>query len=176
MVLEPLNPWRDHPGLFLTRMPQAFQICSAVGSPFCKILDDLYHQQITEGNLIPNIDRSWSEIAYFQIGDNPGRKEPGTGEINYKNVFTHIHAKGFTGIMGMEHGNSQPGKEERARGDRRLSGLRRLDSMGGAVSRRPLHPILSSLRRARAVSSRVLIRAGSATPRDAFEGALLRRS
>jgi hydroxypyruvate isomerase len=111
MVLEPLNPWRDHPGLFLTKMPQAYLICQAVGSPSCKILCDIYHQQITEGNLIPNIDRSWDEIAYFQIGDNPGRKEPTTGEINYKNIFEHIHGKGFTGVMGMEHGNSKPGKE-----------------------------------------------------------------
>ena len=111
MVLEPLNPWRDHPGLFLTKIPQAYQICKAVNSPSCKILNDLYHQQITEGNLIPNIDMAWDEIAYFQVGDNPGRKEPTTGEINYLNVFKHIHGKGFTGIVGMEHGNSKPGKD-----------------------------------------------------------------
>ena len=110
MVLEPLNA-RDHPGLFLKRIPQAYQICRAVDSPACKILDDLYHQQITEGNLIPNIDAAWQEIAYFQIGDNPGRKEPTTGEINYANVFGHIREKGYTGILGMEHGNSRPGRE-----------------------------------------------------------------
>jgi hydroxypyruvate isomerase len=110
MVLEPLN-FRNHPGLFLKKIPQAYQICQAVGSPSCKILDDLYHQQIQEGNLIPNIDLAWDEIAYFQVGDNPGRKEPTTGEINYTNVFRHIHEKGFTGIIGMEHGNSMPGKE-----------------------------------------------------------------
>ena len=109
-----MNP-RDHPGLFLKGIPQAYQICRAVDSPACKILDDLYHQQITEGNLIPNIDMAWEEIAYFQIGDNPGRKEPGTGEINYRNVFRHLHRKGFTGIVGMDHGNSRGGKEgERA--------------------------------------------------------------
>jgi hydroxypyruvate isomerase len=114
MVLEPLNP-RDHPGLFLSKMAQAYSICRAVDSPACKILDDLYHQQITEGNLIPNIDACWDEIAYFQMGDNPGRKEPTTGEINYLNVFKHIHEKGFEGVLGMEHGNSMPGKEgERA--------------------------------------------------------------
>ena len=111
MVLEPLNPWRDHPGLFLSKIPHAYEICRAVNSPSVKILNDLYHQQITEGNLIPNIDRAWSEIAYFQTGDNPGRKEPTTGEINYLNVFRHIHKKGFKGIIGMEHGNSKPGKE-----------------------------------------------------------------
>jgi hydroxypyruvate isomerase len=111
MVLEPLNPWRDHPGLFLTKLPQARMICKAVGSPSCKILCDIYHQQITEGNLMPNIDRCWDEIAYFQMGDNPGRNEPTTGEINYRNLFEHVHGKGYTGVMGMEHGNSKPGKE-----------------------------------------------------------------
>ena len=110
MVLEPLN-FRDHPGLFLTKIPQAYQICKAVNSPSCKILFDIYHQQIQEGNIIPNIDSAWSEIAYYQIGDNPGRKEPTTGEINYKNVFQHIYNKGFDGILGMEHGNSSEGKE-----------------------------------------------------------------
>lgn len=109
MVLEPLN-FRDHPGLFLTGSPQAYDICKAVNSPSCKILFDIYHQQIQEGNLIPNIEACWDEIAYFQIGDNPGRKEPTTGEINYKNVFRYIHSKGYQGIMGMEHGNSKADK------------------------------------------------------------------
>jgi len=111
MVLEPLNPWTDHPGLILTKIPQAYQICKAVNNPSCKILDDLYHQQITEGNLIPNIDMAWSEIAYFQMGDNPGRKEPTTGEINYRNIFKHIYDKGYKGVLGMEHGKSLPGKK-----------------------------------------------------------------
>jgi hydroxypyruvate isomerase len=110
MVLEPLNAWKDHPGLFLSRIPQAFQICRAVGSPSCKILFDLYHQQVSEGNLIPNVDRAWDEVAYFQTGDNPGRKEPGTGEMNYRNIFGHIHAKGYAGVLGMEHGVSKPGR------------------------------------------------------------------
>ena len=110
MVLEPLNWWTNHAGQFLTEIPQAYEICRAVDSPSCKILFDIYHQQISEGNLLPNMDKSWNEIAYFQIGDNPGRKEPTTGEINYLNVFKHIHSKGFKGIMGMEHGNSKSGK------------------------------------------------------------------
>ncbi|MCE5186533.1 MAG: TIM barrel protein [Planctomycetaceae bacterium] len=110
IVLEPLNP-HNHPGLFLTKMPQTYQICKAVNHPCCKIVNDMYHQQITEGNLIPNIDRSWSEIASFHIGDNPGRKEPTTGEINYKNIFRHIHGKGFDGVLCMEHGTSGKGKE-----------------------------------------------------------------
>ena len=110
MVLEPLN-FINHPGLFLTESPQAYEICKAVDSKSCKILFDIYHQQIQEGNLIPNIKDCWDEIAYFQIGDNPGRKEPTTGEINYKNIFQYIYNKGFDGILGMEHGNSQNGIE-----------------------------------------------------------------
>lgn len=115
MVLEPLNWHANHGGTFLKDSDQAFAICRAVNSPSCKILFDIYHQQITEGNLIPNINMSWDEIAYFQAGDSPGRKEPGTGEINYKNVFKAIHDRatkeGKDFIIGMEHGNSIKGKE-----------------------------------------------------------------
>lgn len=111
MVLEPLNWYANHGGTFLQGSPQAYAICKAVDSPACKILFDIYHQQITEGNLIPNIDKCWDEIGYFQAGDNPGRKEPGTGEINYRNVFRYIHSRKFDGVIGMEHGNSRPGAE-----------------------------------------------------------------
>lgn len=110
MVLEPLN-FRDHPGLFLTNVPQAYAICKAVDHPCCKILYDIYHAQIQVGNIIPNFEASWDEVAYIQIGDNPGRKEPYTGEINYKNVFKYIHDHGFLGVLGMEHGNSIAGAE-----------------------------------------------------------------
>lgn len=110
IVLEPLNP-RNHPGLFLTKMAQAVDICRAVGSPACKIVDDIYHQQITEGDLIPNIDKAWDFIGAFHLGDTPGRKEPTTGEINYRNIFKHIHGKGYQGVLCMEHGKSKKGKE-----------------------------------------------------------------
>jgi hydroxypyruvate isomerase len=111
-VIEPLNWWSNHPGLFLQKIPQAFLICRAVNSPYCKIVDDLYHQQITEGNLIPNIDKAWDEIGAFHLGDNPGRKEPTSGEINYKNIFKHLYKKGYNGALCMEHGNSHgKGKE-----------------------------------------------------------------
>ena len=108
MVLEPLS---DTPDLFLRNSDQTYMICKGVNSPSCKILFDMYHMQRNEGNIIPNIDRCWDEIAYFQIGDNPGRKEPTTGEMNYKNIFKHIYEKGYRGILGMEHGNFKPGKE-----------------------------------------------------------------
>lgn len=108
MVLEPLS---DTPDLFLRHSDQTYMICRAVNSPACKLLYDIYHMQKNEGQLITNIDRTWDEIAYIQIGDNPGRKEPTTGEINYKNIFQHLHEKGYKGILGMEHGNSMPGKK-----------------------------------------------------------------
>lgn len=107
MVLETLS---DTPELFLQQTHETYAVCKAVNSPSCKILYDIYHMQKTEGQLIVNMDRCWDEIAYIQIGDNPGRKEPTTGEINYKNLFKHIYNKGFKGVMGMEHGNSRPEK------------------------------------------------------------------
>jgi hydroxypyruvate isomerase len=108
MVLEPLS---DNPDLFLRHSQQTYMICKAVGSPSCKILFDMYHMQRNEGNIIANMDQVWDEIGYFQIGDNPGRKEPNTGEMNYRNIFRHIAEKGYTGVLGMEHGNAKPGKE-----------------------------------------------------------------
>jgi len=108
MVLEALS---DNPDLFLRHTHQSFMICKAVNSSACKFLFDMYHMQRNEGNIIANINKVWEETGYFQIGDNPGRNEPGTGEMNYKNIFKHIYNKGYKGILGMEHGNSIPGKE-----------------------------------------------------------------
>ncbi|HEX9513976.1 MAG TPA: TIM barrel protein [Puia sp.] len=108
MVLEPLS---DTPDLFLRHSDQTYAICKAVNSPSCKILFDMYHMQRNEGDLIHNIDLTYSEIAYFQIGNNPGRNEPTTGEMDYKNIFKHIYNKGYKGVLGMEHGISRPGKE-----------------------------------------------------------------
>ncbi|GAC1421059.1 MAG: hydroxypyruvate isomerase [Flavisolibacter sp.] len=108
MVLEPLS---DNPDLLLRNSNQTYMVCKAVSSPSCKILFDIYHMQRNEGDLIQNIDACYDELGYVQIGDNPGRKEPGTGEINYKNIFQHLHNKGYRGVFGMEHGKSKPGKE-----------------------------------------------------------------
>ncbi|TKK68884.1 TIM barrel protein [Ilyomonas limi] len=113
MVLEALS---DTPDLFLRSSDQTYEICKAVDSPSCKILFDIYHMQKNDGNIINRMNDAWDEIAYIQIGDNPGRKEPTTGEINYKNVFKFIHSKGYKGVLGMEHGISKPGKE----GEQRL--------------------------------------------------------
>lgn len=110
MLLEPLS---FPPQVFLKTSPQCYLLAKAVNSPACKILFDMYHLQKNEGRLIHHIDLVWDEIGYFQIGDEPGRKEPGTGEINYKNVFKHIYEKskaaGKDFMLGMEHYQSGAG-------------------------------------------------------------------
>ena len=111
MVMESMNHKIDHPGMFLHTIPQAYALAKAVGSPSVKVLFDVYHVQIQEGNLLPTLDYAWDEIAYIQMGDTPGRNEPTSGEINFRNVLQHIHDKGYRGFVGMEHRTSQPGKE-----------------------------------------------------------------
>jgi hydroxypyruvate isomerase len=116
MVLEPLA---DSPDLFLRTADQAYELCRAVNSPACKILFDMYHLQQNQGSIIASIDQTWSEIGYFQMGDVPGRLWPGTGEMNYGNIFKHIAKKmresGREFIFGMEHGPWKPDKaSERA--------------------------------------------------------------
>jgi len=115
LVMEPLNTLVDHPGVFLRTVAQAFAIARAVDSPAVKILADLYHEQIQAGNLIRSLASCWSEIAYLQFGDNPGRKEPGTGEIHYRNIVRWLRDRAFTGVVGMEHGNATEGEAGEAR-------------------------------------------------------------
>ena len=91
IVMEALNPLVDHRGYFLTRTDQTMDILKAVDSPNVKMCFDIYHQQITEGNVIRNITRNIGRIGHFHVADNPGRKEPGTGELNYKNIFKAIY-------------------------------------------------------------------------------------
>jgi hydroxypyruvate isomerase len=124
MVIEPINREKNVPKIFLNSGPQAFDICRTANRPACKVLFDMYHQQLDVGNLTRNMDRCWSEIAYLQCGDAPTGKEPGTGEINYVNIMRRIKEKDYTGIIGMEHGNSKPG----AAGERAvIEAYRRID-------------------------------------------------
>jgi len=125
MVMEPLNSLTDHPGVFLQTVPQGYAVAKAVDSPAVKVLADLYHEQIQAGNLIRTLEICWDEIAYIQFGDNPGRNEPGTGEINYRNVVRWLRAKGFTGVIGMEHGNSVRGREGE---DKLVAAYREIDA------------------------------------------------
>ena len=111
MVMESMNSKINHPGMFLRTIPQAYALAKAAGSPSVKVLFDFYHVQIEEGNLLPTLDYAWDEVAYIQIGDTPGRKEPTTGEINFVKALQHVHDRGYRGFVGLEHGTSKPGKE-----------------------------------------------------------------
>lgn len=125
MVMEPLNTLVNHPGVFMSTVPQGYAVARAVNSPAIKVLADLYHEQIQAGNLINTLDTCWNEIAYIQFGDNPGRKEPGTGETNYRNIVRWLRAKKFAGVIGMEHGNSIDG---RVGEDRLIAAYREIDA------------------------------------------------
>lgn len=123
-VMEPLNTRTNHPGVYMQTIAQGYAVARGANSPAVKILADLYHEQIQSGNLIPALDTCWSEIAYIQFGDNPGRKEPTTGEVNYGNIVRWLKSKRYTGVIGMEHGNAGAG---RAGEERLIAAYREID-------------------------------------------------
>ncbi|QGQ94398.1 hypothetical protein EHS13_05485 [Paenibacillus psychroresistens] len=106
LILEPLNALLDHKGYFLNKSSEAAYIVEQVGNDQIKFLFDVYHQQITEGNLIPNITEYFDQIGYYHVADHPGRLEPGTGEINYINVIQAIQKLGYKGYIGLEYNPS----------------------------------------------------------------------
>lgn len=127
MVMEPLNTRTNHPGVYMQTIAQGYAVARGANSPAVKILADLYHEQIQSGNLIPSLEACWGEIGYLQFGDNPGRNEPGTGEINYATIVRWLRKQGYAGVIGMEHGNSVKG---RAGEDRLIAAYRNIDRQG----------------------------------------------
>ncbi len=125
MVMEPLNTRTNHPGVYMQTISQGYAVARGANSPAVKVLADLYHEQIQSGNLIPTLDTCWDEIGYIQFGDNPGRNEPSTGEINFKSIVKWLKTKRYTGVIGMEHGNSIAG---RAGEDRLIAAYREIDA------------------------------------------------
>ncbi len=125
MVMEPLNTRTNHPGVYMQTIAQGYAVARGANSPAVKILADLYHEQIQSGNLIPTLDTCWSEIGYLQFGDNPGRNEPMTGEINYAAIVRWLRGRRYAGVIGMEHGNSVAG---RAGEDRLIAAYRAIDA------------------------------------------------
>ncbi|WP_123537664.1 hydroxypyruvate isomerase family protein [Halosimplex salinum] len=102
LVLEPLNTEVDHPGYFLTTAEEGFEIVDEVGSPNVRLLYDAYHQQVTEGNLIQTMTENVDRIGHVHVADVPGRHEPGSGELNYGNVFAALDDAGYDGYVGCE--------------------------------------------------------------------------
>ena len=126
MVLEPINTKVDFPPVFLDQTYDAYLICKALDRPECGLLFDVYHQQIMAGNILRDMDACWDKITYFQLGDHPNRNGPGTGEINFGTVLQHIAAKGFDGIIGMEHGVNT---DDAAGEGQMIARYRRLDAL-----------------------------------------------
>ncbi|WP_294237352.1 TIM barrel protein [uncultured Sphingomonas sp.] len=124
LVMEPLNTRTNHPGVFMQSIAEGYAVARGVNSPGVKVLADLYHEQIQSGNLIPTLNLCWDEIGYIQFGDNPGRNEPGSGEVNYANVCRVLKQRGYMGVIGMEHGNSVKG---RAGEERLIAAYRAID-------------------------------------------------
>ncbi len=124
MVMEPLNTRTNHPGVYMQTVAEGYAVARGANSPGVKVLADLYHEQIQSGNLIPTLDTCWDEIGYIQFGDNPGRNEPGTGEINYATIVRWLREKRYAGVIGMEHGNSIKG---RAGEEALVAAYRRID-------------------------------------------------
>jgi hydroxypyruvate isomerase len=102
LLLEPLNPV-DHPGNYLTFSSEGFQIVREVDSPHLRLLFNIYHQQITEGNLTARILKNFDLIGYIRAADVPGKHEPGTGEINYAYIFRLLRARKYQGYIGLEY-------------------------------------------------------------------------
>ena len=125
LVMEPLNTRTNHPGVYMRSIAEGYAVARGANSPGVKILADLYHEQVQSGNLIPVMEACWSEIGYLQFGDNPGRKEPGTGEINYANIVRWLRARSYRGVIGMEHGNSIA---DRAGEERLVAAYRAIDA------------------------------------------------
>jgi hydroxypyruvate isomerase len=102
LLLEALNTLVDHPGNFLTSTKDAAELIRVVNSSNIKILYDIYHMQIMEGNLIDTLKAYIDAIGYIHVADVPGRHEPGTGEINFANVMTVLKELNYDGIVGFE--------------------------------------------------------------------------
>lgn len=121
LVLEPLNTLVDHAGYYLVSSAEGYEIVDAVNSPRVKLLYDCYHQQISEGNLIGNLRQNLAKIGHIHVADVPGRNEPGTGEINYANLFRALDESGYRGFIGLEF-RPKAGVEQALEQVKRLAG------------------------------------------------------
>lgn len=123
LVLEPLNSLVDHKGYYLDHSALGFELVRAVGSPNLRLLYDVYHLQVMEGNLIATISENAELIGHVHVADVPGRHEPGTGEINYRHVYLALERAGYDGYVGFEF-------EPTGTTDEALAGLREVFDFG----------------------------------------------
>lgn len=102
-IVEPLNSLVNHKGFFLTTCVEGAKLIRQVDSPRVRLLFDIYHEQVQEGNVIQTLTESADIVSVFHVADNPGRHDPGTGEINYRNVYEAIRRTGYSGYIAMEY-------------------------------------------------------------------------
>jgi hydroxypyruvate isomerase len=114
LVLEPLNVYVDHPGYFLDGSAAGFDLVRAVGSPRIKLLYDIYHMQVMEGNIIQTLTSNLDVIGHVHVADVPGRHEPGTGELSYANIFEALRQAGYDKYVGFEFEPTVPSEEAAA--------------------------------------------------------------
>ena len=108
LLLEPLNDKIDHPGIYLTSSDEGFEILGDVGSPNVKLLFDIYHQQITEGDIIRRITSHVGEIGHIHCAGNPGRHELDSGELDFRRIFEALDAAGCKAYAGIEYYPAEP--------------------------------------------------------------------
>jgi len=124
LCLETLSR-KSVPDMLLQHMPDALAVVRQVDHPAVRLIFDTSHVQIMDGDLLFHLEQAWEHVAIVQVADNPGRLEPGTGEINFESVLRLLARRGYTGLVELEHGWQQPGAESERRG---LENLRRLDA------------------------------------------------
>jgi hydroxypyruvate isomerase len=114
LLLEALNIRMDHPGYFLHHSAVAFDLVRAIGNPQIKMLFDIYHMQVMEGNIIHTLTNNLDVIGHVHVADVPGRHEPGTGELNYANIIRALREAGYTGYVGLELAPTVPSEQAMA--------------------------------------------------------------
>jgi hydroxypyruvate isomerase len=120
LLLETIDP-EENPRYYLTEIVEALEVVEAVGHPQVQLLYDFYHEQITAGNLIRKLEKSIRNLGLVHIADVPGRHQPGTGEINYQNIFRKLAELNYTGVAAMEfHPSGDPVMQLRAARDMAL--------------------------------------------------------
>ena len=129
LCLETLSR-KSIPGMLLEHMPHALAVVRAVDDPAVRLIFDTSHVQIMDGDLLFHLEEAWDSIAIVQLADNPGRLEPGSGEINFESVLRFLARRGYRGLVELEHGWQEPGLESERRG---LATLRRLDAAASAT-------------------------------------------
>lgn len=118
VMIEPLNTYVNHPGYYLTSSKEAFGIVREAESPFVKVVYDIYHQQIMEGNIIPSITENLDCIAHLHAAGHPGRIEPWLGESDYGVIFDAVTKSGYNGFCGLEYHPTLPSEESLAEAKR----------------------------------------------------------